>query len=82
MYLTKLTHFQVNIYFQRHPTVAPGPACPNPDANVEVRCALFRSPMNAGQATNYGQVRGPTDAEGDRFEVMVRGSNGMCPFSF
>ncbi|KAF3042948.1 hypothetical protein E8E12_008130 [Didymella heteroderae] len=64
-----------NIYFQRYPTVAPGPACPNPEAKVVVRCALFRSPMSAGQATNYGQLRGPADADDERFEVLMRGSN-------
>ncbi|KAF2632924.1 hypothetical protein BU25DRAFT_444923 [Macroventuria anomochaeta] len=64
-----------NIYFQRHPSLAPGPACPNPEANIVVRCALFNAPMSAAQATNHGQQRGPADAEGDRFEVLMRGSN-------
>lgn len=37
--------------------------------------------MEADQVTNYGQVRGPADAEGARFEVLMRGSNGMCSLS-
>lgn len=78
--MTKLTHPKVNIYFQRHPSVAPGPACPNPEANVVVRCALFRTPMNAAQATNNGQLRGPADEDGDKFEVLMRGSNGKIFF--
>ncbi|KAF1922845.1 uncharacterized protein M421DRAFT_408360 [Didymella exigua CBS 183.55] len=65
-----------NIYFQRHPSLAPGRACPNPEANVVVRCALFRSAMSAAQATNNGQERGPVDDDGDKFEVLMRGSNG------
>lgn len=74
-----LTHLKLNIYFQRHSTVAPGPACPNPAAKTIVRCALFRSPMNVNQATNYGQLRGPSDSNGDKFEALMRSSNGMSP---
>ncbi|KAJ4372694.1 hypothetical protein N0V86_008058 [Didymella sp. IMI 355093] len=64
-----------NIYFQRYPSLVPGPACPNPDANTVVRCVLFDKPMSAFQATNKGQIRGPADEVGDTFEVLMRGSN-------
>jgi hypothetical protein len=75
-YQAKLTRPTVNIYFQRYPSLTPGPACPNPDANTVVRCVLFDKPMSASQATNQGQIRGPADEAGDTFEVMMRGSNG------
>lgn len=74
--LSDADSFQVNIYFQRHPSLAPGPVCPNPEANVVVRCALFGAPMSVAQATNHGQLRGPADREGEEFEVLVAGSNG------
>lgn len=32
--------------------------------------------MSASQASNYGQQRGPADGNGERFEVLVAGSNG------
>ena len=73
---SELMHATVNIYFNRHPSLAPGPAWPNFPANVVIRCALFSTPMSAAQATNYGQQRGPADGNGERFEVLVAGSNG------
>lgn len=67
---------KVNVYFQRHPSLSVGEGCPNPPANVVIRCALFSEPMSAAYATNYGEARGPADGNGEKFEVMIRGSNG------
>lgn len=72
----RLIRNKVNIYFQRHPSLSVGEECPNPPANVIIRCALFSEPMSAANATNHGEVRGPADRNGEKFEVMMRGSNG------
>ncbi|KAF2999728.1 hypothetical protein E8E13_004053 [Curvularia kusanoi] len=45
-------------------------------AALVVRCALFKSSLDASQATNDGEIRGPVDADGESFEVRVAGSNG------
>jgi hypothetical protein len=68
----------VNIYFQRNPSVEPAVACPNPTANTLVVCGLYSEPVNATEIVNKGQNRGPADANGQAFEVVIRGSNGQC----
>ncbi|KAH7377761.1 hypothetical protein BKA66DRAFT_588395 [Pyrenochaeta sp. MPI-SDFR-AT-0127] len=69
-----------NIYFQRNPSIAPAVACPNPEANVLVHCGLYSEPVLASQALNFGQVRGPADANDKAFQVAIRGSNGNSTF--
>ncbi|KAH7083685.1 hypothetical protein FB567DRAFT_89986 [Paraphoma chrysanthemicola] len=64
-----------NIFFLRHPSVEPAATCPNPKANTVVRCTLFNQPLEAGEALNRGQGRGPPDANGQDFEVRIAGSN-------
>ncbi|KAH7067551.1 hypothetical protein BKA63DRAFT_582516 [Paraphoma chrysanthemicola] len=64
-----------NIFFLRHPSVEPAAACPNPKANTVVRCTLFNQPLEANEALNRGQGRGPPDANGQDFEVRIAGSN-------
>ncbi|CAO2655368.1 Nn.00g104320.m01.CDS01 [Neocucurbitaria sp. VM-36] len=64
-----------NVYFERDPSVEPGDDCPNPPANILAKCALFSQPVQDFQATNYGQIRGPPDDNGDSFIVAIRGSN-------
>ena len=66
----------VNVYFQRNPSVSPGDDCPNPPAIVIARCGLYSEHIDAFDASNWGQPRGPPDANGEVFWVAVRGSNG------
>lgn len=58
-----------NIYFERDPTLAPGPNCPNPPSTTNIRCALWGSAIDAKGATNNGQYR-------EDFQVVIAGSNG------
>jgi hypothetical protein len=41
-----------------------------------VSCGLYSQPVVAGEMRNVGQYRGPMDAKGKAFEVVIRGSNG------
>ncbi|OCL06951.1 hypothetical protein AOQ84DRAFT_67379 [Glonium stellatum] len=72
-----------NIYFERDPSITPAAACPNPAPFTNVKCTLYGYPVAAGAATNMGQWRGPTDANGQAFHVVITGSNGYnknpCP---
>ena len=65
-----------NIYYERDPSVDPSADCPNPPAFTNVKCALFGYPVGAAAATNAGQWRGPEDASGEAFHVVIAGSNG------
>ncbi|KAI9797322.1 MAG: hypothetical protein M1825_006020 [Sarcosagium campestre] len=65
-----------NIYFERDPTVNPGPACPNPAAFTNIKCTLWGLPVVDDTATNQGQYRGPEDSDGQSFHVVIAGSNG------
>jgi hypothetical protein len=58
------------------------PQVPQSQASIVVRRALFNAPMSVARATNHNQQRGPAGREGDKFEVMVAGSNGeVFPFT-
>ncbi|KAF4546847.1 Hypothetical protein D9617_172g045780 [Elsinoe fawcettii] len=57
-----------NIYFQRSPSLLPGPTCPNPPSVTRVKCVLWTGPAAAGDATNAGQWRAG-------FRLLVAGSN-------
>ncbi|KAK4985647.1 hypothetical protein LTR50_005847 [Elasticomyces elasticus] len=66
----------VNIYFERDPTINPAAACPNPASFTNIKCTLWGSAVTAASATNMGQWRGPNDANGQAFHVVIAGSNG------
>lgn len=65
-----------NLYFERDPTVSPADACPNPPSFTNVKCTLWGNGVSEAAATNAGQYRGPEDANGDAFRVVITGSNG------
>ncbi|KAI9801928.1 MAG: hypothetical protein M1833_002243 [Piccolia ochrophora] len=65
-----------NVFFERNPTVDAGPECPNPPAFTNPKCTLWGLPVAAASATNKGQYRGPQDANGNSFHVVITGSNG------
>ena len=65
-----------NIYFERDPSVDPSSACPNPPPVTNIKCAIYGYPVASGSATNEGQYRGPEDASGEAFHVVIAGSNG------
>jgi hypothetical protein len=61
--------YSFGIYFERGPSLAPGPNCPNPASTTLIRCALHGSAIDAKGATNDGQWR-------ESFRVVIAGSNG------
>ena len=65
-----------NIYYERDPSVDPAAACPNPPPITNVKCSLYGYNVAAKAATNEGQWRGPQDATGQSFHVVIVGSNG------
>jgi hypothetical protein len=66
----------VNIFFERVPAYEPSVGCPNPEARAAIKCALYGEKIFTGQLTNFGQARGPADAKGTAFQVVMSGSNG------
>ncbi|PNS19017.1 hypothetical protein CAC42_6112 [Sphaceloma murrayae] len=58
-----------NIYFQRSPSVVPGPTCLNPPSVTRIKCALWGGPAPPSSATNAGQWRAD-------FQLVIAGSNG------
>jgi hypothetical protein len=38
-------------------------------------CGLYNHAVDPSEALNYGQARGPVDANGQAFQVVIRGSN-------
>lgn len=58
-----------NIYFERHATVSPADACPNPPSTTYIKCSYWGAYLNSDSATNSGQWR-------NDFHVVVAGSNG------
>jgi hypothetical protein len=69
------TSYLVNIYFQRNPAVEPSVGCANPEAHPLVTCGLYSHAVDPSEALNVGQSRGPVDANGQAFQVVIRGSN-------
>ncbi|KAI9814586.1 MAG: hypothetical protein M1827_003142 [Pycnora praestabilis] len=65
-----------NIYFERDPSVNPAAACPNPPSTTNIKCTLWGLPVTPAGVTNTGQWRGPEDANGQAFHVVIAGSNG------
>ncbi|KAF2994574.1 hypothetical protein E8E13_001039 [Curvularia kusanoi] len=58
-----------NIYFERDPSLEPGPNCPNPSSTTTIKCSLYGYPVASNAATNVGQWR-------QDFQVVIAGSNG------
>lgn len=58
-----------NIFFERDPSLEPGPNCPNPASTTNIKCSLYGYPVAGNAATNLGQWR-------QDFQVVIAGSNG------
>jgi len=65
-----------NIYYERDPSMDPAAACPNPVPITNVKCSIYGYNVAEKAATNQGQWRGPQDANGESFNVVIVGSNG------
>jgi hypothetical protein len=65
-----------NIFFERDPKYDTKDGCANPDAVTNVKCSLYGYNVAELAATNEGQWRGPQDADGEAFHVVITGSNG------
>lgn len=65
-----------NIYIERDPSVDPVTNCPNPPSTVNYYCTFWSSAITDTTATNEGQWRGPEDANGQAFHVVITASNG------
>lgn len=59
-----------NIYFERNPTLIPGPNCTNPAAATVVKCSFWSSNINSTMAVNIGEWR-------SNFTVLISGSSGF-----
>lgn len=59
----------INIFFERDPSVNPGPGCMNPPSVTMIKCVFWGSPVNTGNAVNRGEWR-------QNFQVVIAGSNG------
>jgi hypothetical protein len=62
-----------NIYFERDPTLDPGPGCPNPPAFANIKCSFWGTALDETSATNTGQFRYD-------FEVAIAGSNAYTSY--
>ncbi|KAI1077785.1 hypothetical protein F5B20DRAFT_592509 [Whalleya microplaca] len=58
-----------NIYFERDPSVEPGPGCENPPSTTVIKCVFWGGYVAAENAKNEGQYRAD-------FHVVIAGSNG------
>ncbi|KAH6612148.1 hypothetical protein C7974DRAFT_91965 [Boeremia exigua] len=65
-----------NVYFERDPKFEPKDGCANPPAVTNIKCSIYGYNVAAKAATNDGQWRGPQDANGESFHVVITGSNG------
>lgn len=70
-----------NIYIERDPSLDAGAGCPNPPAVFNYRCTLYGLNISATTATNVGQYRGPTDANGTAFQTAITASNGYVKYA-
>lgn len=62
-----------NIYFERDPTLEPGPTCENPPAFANIKCSFWGTGLDATTATNKGQYRAA-------FQVAIAGSNAYTSY--
>ncbi|KAL1606044.1 hypothetical protein SLS59_003169 [Nothophoma quercina] len=65
-----------NIFFERDPKYEPKDGCANPEPVTNIKCSIYGYNVASGAATNDGQWRGPQDANGEAFHVVIVGSNG------
>jgi hypothetical protein len=63
------------MYFQRNPVIEPAEGCPNPRAETAVICSMYAGRLEPDELVWDGQDHGPADANGERFQIMIRGSN-------
>jgi hypothetical protein len=62
-----------NIYFERDPTLDPGPDCTNPPAFANIKCSFWGTGLDTTTANNVGQWR-------YKFEVAIAGSNAYTSY--
>jgi hypothetical protein len=55
-------------YFERSPTMYPGPRCPNPPSSTKIKCAMWRGTITSDMPMNSGQYQ-------QDFLVVIAGSN-------
>ncbi|RDW85389.1 hypothetical protein BP5796_03714 [Coleophoma crateriformis] len=58
-----------NLYFERDPSVTPGPGCEDPPSYTMIKCVYWGGPVTTANALNQGQFR-------SKFHVVIAGSNG------
>ncbi|KAI1452330.1 hypothetical protein F4805DRAFT_447822 [Annulohypoxylon moriforme] len=58
-----------NIFFERDPSVQPGPNCTNPPSTTTIKCIFWGGLVSAETASNTGQYIAD-------FHVVIAGSNG------
>ncbi|KAH9905659.1 hypothetical protein F4778DRAFT_727071 [Xylariomycetidae sp. FL2044] len=58
-----------NIYFERDPSVNPGPGCEDPNSTTAIKCVFWGGYVAEENAKNDGQWRA-------NFHVVIAGSNG------
>ncbi|KAJ4379013.1 hypothetical protein N0V86_005890 [Didymella sp. IMI 355093] len=58
-----------NTYFERSPSKAPAPSCPDPAGSANPFCVLWGGPVSKENALNGGQWR-------EKYHVVIAGSNG------
>jgi hypothetical protein len=58
-----------NLYFERSPSVVPGPNCRDPAGTANIWCVFWGGPVFPEVATNKGQYRAS-------YHVVISGSNG------
>jgi hypothetical protein len=58
-----------NLYFERSPSVVPGPNCRDPPGTPNIWCVFWGGPVFPEVATNKGQYRAS-------YHVVISGSNG------
>lgn len=46
-----------NVFYERDPTLNPGPSCTNPTAMTNIKCTLWSLPPTVANATNAGETR-------------------------
>lgn len=58
------------IFFERHPTLDPGPTCSNPPSTTLIKCDLWAGTILRDISLNYGETR-------ENFEGVIAGSNAV-----
>ena len=62
-----------NIFFERNPTLNPGPDCRDPPAFANLKCSFWGTGLTDKLASNKGQWR-------EKFEVAIAGSNAYTSY--